>query len=221
METVSATSKGPNEQVAKEVAKLLNRCQCLKLDPQEPFTYASGLKGPIYCDNRKILAFPKERKHLWQLMQERFLQSFKEAEVIVGVATAGIAHACALAQNLDLPLSYARSKPKEHGSKQQVEGAEINNRKIVVVEDLVNQGKSIGQVLEAIKNYHSQVLAAFSIVDYQMPSALLLFKDLQIPLVSMTNFKAIVEVAVEEKSITKAQETLLWQWHEAPEKWSP
>ena len=199
--------------IRKNVAKYLLDLKCVQLSPNDFFTYASGLKGPIYCDNRKVLSYPRERTSLIEGLKDLILNSGLEYDVIAGLATAGVPYASILADHLEKPLIYIRSKPKGHGQKNLIEGEYSSGQKIILIEDLVNQGSSVQKGIEASKEQSLDPIACFSIVDYQMAPAKKVFEENKIPFFSLTNFSELVETAKEISYLTDQECQNLAKWH--------
>ena len=199
--------------IRKDVARQLLDLKCVQLSPNDYFSYASGLKGPIYCDNRKVLSYPKERSNLIKALKELILKSGIEYDVIAGLATAGVPYASILADHLEKPLIYIRSKPKGHGQKNLIEGEYSSGQKIILIEDLVNQGSSVQKGIEASKEQNLDPIACFSIVDYQMEPAKKVFEENKIPFFSLTNFFELVETAKDISYLTDQECQNLVKWH--------
>lgn len=193
---------------------------CIQFSPKEPFTYASGLKGPIYCDNRLIPSHPKLRELVAQEFS-RIIDSNKlDYDFVTGVATAGITHATMLAHVRGEPMAYVRSKPKGHGQGRMVEGDVSQGQRLLLVEDLINQGSSIGKVIEGVRAQGMVVDNALCIVDYQMEKARNYLESLSVAHFSLINFRELVDMALTEKIIDEEEFELLLKWHERPESWS-
>jgi orotate phosphoribosyltransferase len=188
----------------KAVAEKLLQINAIKLNPQQPFTWASGWKSPIYCDNRKALSFPYIRDFVKSEMCNVIFEKFPEAELIAGVATAGIAWGAMAADQLKLPYIYVRPKPKEHGLGNQIEGFYEKGQKVVVVEDLVSTGKSSLQVVDVIKGAGMNVIGMVSIFTYGFPIAEKAFSQYQLPYYSLTNFPVLIELAIEKGLVSAA-----------------
>ncbi len=203
----------------REIAKLLLDLGCLQLSPREPFVYASGLKGPIYCDNRKILSHVSERSKV----TNGFIGLLKESNLVynhlAGIATGGIPLASFMAHQLKSSMIYVRSKPKGHGRGNQVEGDYKNGETVVLIEDLVNQGASLKEAIDGIEASGLKGLAVFCIVDYEMAAAKERVKNAGLPLYSLTTFTTICELALENKIITKDDGEMLRDWHRDPKNW--
>lgn len=201
------------------VAEKLLQINAVKLNIQNPFTWASGWKSPIYCDNRKILSFPHVRDFIKSEMTNAVFTEFPEAEVIAGVATAGIPHGMLIADLLSLPFIYVRSKPKEHGMGNQIEGVLEAGKKVVVIEDLISTGKSSMEAVEAIKLAGGDVIGLCSVFNYGFDIAHKLFEDAGIKTLSMSNYNALLELSLEKNSISETELEQLKTWRENPSEW--
>jgi orotate phosphoribosyltransferase len=204
---------------AESIAHLLVKIECLKLSPSDPFTYASGLKGPLYCDNRKALGYVEERGQIVSAFVDKIKEWGKDFDAVCGLATAGIPHAAFIADVLKKPMIYVRSRPKAHGKGNQVEGHFEAGQKIIMIEDLVNQGKSLGEALEGVRNAGLNPLACFCIVDYQMVAAKELISSNQLDLISLTNFDSILKSSLEQGFISEEEGKLLVDWQRDPANW--
>jgi orotate phosphoribosyltransferase len=204
---------------AKAVAGKLLQANAIKLSPEEPFTWASGWKSPIYCDNRKVLSFPFIRDFIKSEMCNVVFEKFPDAELLAGVATAGIAWGAMAADQLKLPYVYVRPKPKEHGLGNQVEGYYEKGQKVVVIEDLVSTGKSSLQVVDVLKNLGVEVIGMVSIFTYGFPVATEAFEKASLPYYSLTDYPSLIELAVSKGIIAAAHEELLLKWRENPAEW--
>jgi orotate phosphoribosyltransferase len=204
---------------ANQFAEKLLQINALQINLQNPYTWASGWKSPVYCDNRKVLSYPFVRDYVKSELANMVLEKFPDADVVAGVATAGIAHGVMAADLLKLPFIYVRSKPKEHGLGNQVEGVLQPGQKVVVVEDLVSTGKSSLQVVDALREQGAVVLGMCSLFTYGFPVAADAFVKAGIPLHSISNYEALIEVAT-AKGIVKADDLqLLQQWRIQPDTW--
>ncbi|HPI53485.1 MAG TPA: orotate phosphoribosyltransferase [Chitinophagaceae bacterium] len=201
------------------VAEKLLQINAVKLNPQNPFTWASGWKSPIYCDNRKILSFPHVRDFIKSEMTNAIFTEFPNGDVIAGVATAGIPHAALVADLLNLPMIYVRAKPKEHGLGNQIEGVLAENAKVVVIEDLISTGKSSMEAIEAIQQTGATVIGVCSVFNYGFPQAEEIFRQAGIPTLSLSNYNALLEYALQEKKITDEELATLQSWREDPANW--
>jgi orotate phosphoribosyltransferase len=204
---------------AKAVAGKLLQANAIKLSPEEPFTWASGWKSPVYCDNRKVLSFPFIRDFIKSEMCNVVFEKFPDAELLAGVATAGIAWGAMAADQLKLPYVYVRPKPKEHGLGNQVEGYYEKGQKVVVIEDLVSTGKSSLQVVDVLKELGVEVIGMVSIFTYGFPVATEAFKKASLPYYSLTDYPSLIELAVSKGIIAAAHEELLLKWRENPAEW--
>lgn len=203
----------------KAIAEKLLQIEAVKLRPEEPYTWASGWKSPIYCDNRKILSFPYIRDYIKSELCNVIFEQFEEAAVVAGVATAGIAWGAMAADQLKMPFVYVRPKPKEHGLGNQIEGHLEKGAKIIVVEDLVSTGKSSLQVVEALRQAGAEVVGMISIFNYGFDVALEAFDQAGVKLKSLTNYPQMISLAMEKGSIPAEMETVLLQWQKDPANW--
>ncbi|OQO71399.1 orotate phosphoribosyltransferase [Enterococcus villorum] len=205
--------------IEQKIAKDLLEIQAVFLSPNEPFTWASGLKSPIYCDNRITMSYPKVRKEIAKGLAEKIKKAFPEVEVIAGTATAGIPHAAWVAEILDLPMVYIRSKAKAHGKGNQIEGRIFEGQKMVVIEDLISTGGSVLEAAEAAKREGANVLGVAAIFTYELPAGKENFEKAGLPLFTLTNYSELIEAALEEKYIDEAELTLLKEWKKDPKNW--
>ena len=203
----------------KQVAEKLLQVQAVKLRPAEPFTWASGWKSPIYCDNRKLLSFPYVRDYIKSELSNMVFSDFPEAAVIAGVATAGIPHGALVADQLKLPFIYVRSKPKEHGMGNQIEGVLQEGQPVVVVEDLISTGKSSLEAVQAIRQAGGGVIGMVSIFNYGFDIAVQAFETAGVPFRSLSNYNALIELAVEKGMVSAAEQSTLQSWRTAPDQW--
>lgn len=205
--------------VATEIAKILLNIECVQVSPSDPFTYASGLKGPIYCDNRKILSHVGERNKVVQSFIDLIKEKNFQFDQLAGLATAGIPHAAFIAGELGLPMIYIRDKAKGHGKGNQVEGHYQKGQKILLIEDLVNQGSSLEKAVDGATNAGLEVIGCLSIVDYEMPKSREILKKLKLDLFSLTNFSTLADTACALGKIGKDEIEMLKAWHRDPAKW--
>lgn len=205
--------------IEKNIAKDLLAIEAVFLSPNEPFTWASGLKSPIYCDNRITMSYPKVRKAIAQGLAEKIKQAFTDVEVIAGTATAGIPHAAWVAEILDLPMVYIRSKAKDHGKGNQIEGRIFEGQKMVVIEDLISTGQSVLEATEAAKREGANVLGVAAIFTYELPAGEENFAKAELPLFTLTNYSVLIETALAEKYIDEAELALLKEWKKNPADW--
>ena len=203
----------------KIIAEKLLEAGAVKLNPYEPFTWASGWKSPIYCDNRKALSFPFIRDFIKSELCNVIFEQFEEAGVVAGVATAGIAWGAMAADQLKLPFIYVRSKPKDHGLGNQIEGFLDEGKKIIIVEDLISTGKSSLQVAEILREKNAEVLGMVSIFNYGFDVAAEAFKNADLSVESLTNYTALIELAKEKNIISEETEQLLLTWRANPATW--
>jgi orotate phosphoribosyltransferase len=204
----------------KAVAEKLLEIQAIKLNLATPFTWASGWKSPIYCDNRKTLSFPAIREFIKSEMCNQVFEEFPDAELLAGVATAGIAWGAMVADQLKLPFIYVRSKPKEHGMGNQIEGFYEKNKKVVVIEDLVSTGKSSLAVVQALRTAGLQIAGLVSIFNYGFDEAANAFSAEKIKTKSLTDYATLIGLAVEKGSVNAAQFETLVKWREDPANWN-
>ena len=203
----------------KLIAEKLLQINAIKLSINNPFTWASGWKSPIYCDNRKILSFPFERDFIKSEMCNIIFQSFENAEIIAGVATAGIPWGAMAADQLKLPYIYVRPKPKEHGLGNQIEGFYEPGKRVVVVEDLISTGKSSLQVVDVLKKAGLKIEGMVSIFNYGFDEAKKAFEKAEITLKSLTDYPSLIDLAVSKKSISENDQKELSLWRNDPARW--
>jgi orotate phosphoribosyltransferase len=203
----------------KAVAEKLLQVQAVRLSPEKPFVWASGWNSPIYCDNRKVLSFPYVRDFIKSEMCSVIFEQFPEAEVLAGVATAGIPWGAMAADQLKLPYIYVRPKPKEHGLGNQIEGSFTAGQKVIVIEDLISTGKSSLQVVDVLKNAGVKVLGMVSIFNYGFDVAVKAFADAGVPFKSLTNYSSLISLAVEKGLVSADTESLLMEWRKDPANW--
>lgn len=204
---------------ARAVAEKLLQVNAIQLNPEQPFTWASGWKSPIYCDNRKVLSFPYIRDFIKSEMCNVIFDRFPQAELLAGVATAGIAWGAMAADQLKLPYIYVRPKPKEHGLGNQVEGYYEKGQKTVVIEDLVSTGKSSLQVVDVLKKEGLEVTGMVSIFTYGFPVATDAFNNASLEYYSLTDYPTLVELALAKGMIQAGQQEVLLKWREDPAQW--
>lgn len=205
-----------NEQI---VAEKLLQSAAVKLSPDNPYTWASGWKSPVYCDNRKVLSFPYLRDFIKSEMCNVIFETFADAELLAGVATAGIAWGAMAADQLKLPFIYVRPKPKEHGLGNQIEGFYEKGMKVVVVEDLISTGKSSLQVVDVLREEGVEVMGMVSIFNYGFDVAKNAFAAAGVPYQSLTDYNALIQLAAGKGIVTKENEALLQQWRVDPANW--
>ena len=205
----------------KIIASQLLSIKAVFLSPNDPFTWASGIKSPIYCDNRLILTAPAARKIVESTIAQTVKEKFPEAEVLMGTSTAGIAHAAIAADILDMPMGYVRGSAKDHGRGNRIEGRLDKGAKVVVIEDLISTGGSCIEVVEALREAGAEVLGVVSIFTYGMKKGLERLAAANVVNYSLSNFDTLVEVAVEQGYIAPADEARLKQFMANPsdESW--
>ncbi|WP_430608449.1 orotate phosphoribosyltransferase [Enterococcus sp. DIV2379] len=204
---------------SNQIAKDLLDIEAIFLRPNEPFTWASGIKSPIYCDNRITMSYPHVRRAIAKGLAAVIKTTYPEAEVIAGTATAGIPHAAWVAELLDLPMVYIRSKAKEHGKGNQIEGRIQPNQKMVVIEDLLSTGGSVLEASEAAKREGADVLGVAAIFTYELPQVQENFDQAGLSYVTLTNYTALIESALETGAIQESDVALLQEWRKDPAAW--
>ncbi|MFY0545325.1 orotate phosphoribosyltransferase [Brevibacillus sp. H7] len=202
--------------IAKQIAAHLLEIGAVHLRPEQPFTWTSGIKSPIYCDNRVTMSHPAVRRQIAEAFAAAIRERFPHAEVIAGTATAGIPHAAWVAELLNLPMIYVRDKAKGHGRQNQIEGVLGEGQKVIVIEDLISTGGSSLKAAEAVKAEGGDVLGVVAIFTYQFAAAESLFADAGVPCTTLSNYSALLEVARERGMITAEQEQLLAEWRKSP-----
>lgn len=207
------------EETAGKIAEMLLRIQAIKLNTRKPFTWSSGWKSPIYCDNRLSLSYPDIRQAIKTGMVEAIRENFFTAEAIAGVATAGIPQGALVADELDLPFLYVRSKPKGHGMENLIEGKITRNQKIVVIEDLVSTGGSSLQAVQALRAAGFKVLGMVSIFTYGLDLATKNFYDADVSLITLSDYSHLLNQALMEKYIDEEQVISLKAWRVDPANW--
>ncbi len=205
----------------KMIAKDLLDIKAVFLRPDEPFTWASGIKSPIYCDNRLILSAPEVRERVENAIAEIVKAEYPECEVLMGTSTAGIAHAAIAAQILKLPMGYVRSSAKDHGRTNKIEGKLLPGQKVVVIEDLISTGGSVIDVVEALRDEKAEVLGIVSIFTYGMKKGLERLDAANVKNTSLTDFDCLVEVAAEEGYIknTDVERLISFRNNPSDESW--
>lgn len=203
----------------KAIAQKLLQINAIKLSVNPPFTWASGWKSPIYCDNRRVLSFPFIRETIKSEMCNIVFSKFPDTEVIAGVATAGIPWGAMVADQLKLPYIYVRPEPKNHGMGNQIEGFAEGGKRVVVIEDLISTGKSSLKVAAVLKENGLTVEGMVSIFNYGFEVAANAFKEQEIPLISLTNYDALIEEAIAHNYISADNQNTLLNWRSDPEEW--
>ena len=203
----------------KAVAEKLLQVKAIKLNLESPFTWASGWKSPVYCDNRRVLSFPFVREFIKSEMCNVIFDQFGEGELLAGVATAGIAWGAMASDQLKLPYIYVRPKPKEHGLGNQIEGYYEKGQKVVVIEDLISTGKSSLQVVEVLREKGLEVIGMVSIFNYGFPVAAENFEKAGVTLRSLTNYPTLVDLGIEKQLFSPNQQAILLKWQTDPGNW--
>lgn len=200
--------------MAKDIAKALLDIEAVTLSPNDLYTWSSGIKSPIYCDNRVTLGYPEVRKRVRDGLSELIQTHFPDVEIISGTATAGIPHAAFIAEQLDLPMSYVRSSSKSHGKQNQIEGANSHNKKVVVIEDLISTGGSSITAVEALKAAGAEVLGVVAIFTYGLAKGDQAFDDIDLPYYTLSNYNELIEVAQQEGKISEEDIQSLVDWRD-------
>lgn len=208
-----------NEEIALKTAEFLLQIKAIKLDNNNPFTWASGLKSPIYCDNRKILSYPKLRTYIRQEFVKLINDLYLSADVIAGVATGAIAHGVLVAQDLGLPFVYVRAAEKKHGLANKIEGVIESGQSVVVVEDLVSTGKSSLEAVEALRDAGCKVKGMVAIFSYDLAVAKENFQKAKVTLHTLTDYNILIKKALMNNSISESDLQSLVTWREDPDKW--
>jgi orotate phosphoribosyltransferase len=203
----------------KAVAEKLLQVNAVRLNPQQPFTWASGWKSPIYCDNRKVLGFPYVRDFIKSELCNVIFEQFPDAELLAGVATAGIAWGAMAADQLKLPYIYVRPKPKEHGLGNQIEGFYQPGQKTLIIEDLISTGKSSLQVVDVAREAGLDVVGMVSIFTYGFRQAEEAFAEKGVKYASLTNYENLINLAVEKGTVSPDLQNTLLNWRRDPSNW--
>lgn len=207
------------ERIEKRIAKGLLDIQAVKLNPENPFTWASGWHSPIYCDNRKGLSYPELRAQISDAMVEKIKEHYADCDVIAGVATGAIAYGVLVAEKLGKPFVYVRPKPKDHGMGNQVEGVLKEGDKVVVIEDLISTGMSSLGAVSALTKAGAHVLGMIAIFSYNFPQSRRSFENANIELYTLSDYDTLVDVALETNYINEKDIELLRTWRYSPETW--
>lgn len=206
--------------IAQKVAEHLLAIEAIKLNHERPFTWSSGWKSPIYCDNRLALSFPDIRSFIKEQLAEAIAEQYAGAEAIAGVATAGIPQGALVADRLGLPFLYVRSKPKGHGMENMIEGRIGKDQKVVVVEDLVSTGGSSLAAVDALRAAGAEVLGMVAIFTYGFPLADQNFEKARVPLMVLSDYSALLQHAQQKGTIKEEQVPILNAWRENPQNWT-
>ncbi len=203
---------------ARDFARTLVQIKAIQLNPQNPFTWASGIRSPIYCDNRVVLSFPQARTQAKQALVT-LSKNFPGIDIIAGVATAGIPHGVLLADALDLPFIYVRSKPKEHGKQNLIEGHYEKGQKVLVIEDLISTGGSSLESIKALKENGLEVIACLALFTYEFPESTQRFMEENCPLFCISTYTILLEEALTTGYIDATQKEVLADWKNDPRNW--
>ncbi len=209
-----------NEDAALNIAEFLLQIKAIKLQPESPFTWASGWKSPIYCDNRITLSYPKVRTYIRQEFVDAILREFGKPDVIAGVATGGIAQGALVAQEMGLPFVYIRSEAKKHGLTNMIEGIVEKGQSVVVIEDLVSTGGSSLKAVEALRGAGCEVKGMVAIFTYGFPTATENFQKANCRLVTLSNYSTLIKQALQSNYITDKDLQSLKKWAENPGEWN-
>ena len=204
---------------ATQVANDLLKIGAVKFSPEAPFTWASGIKSPIYTDNRMTIGFPEVRQNIFKGLAELITTHYGDVEIVGGVATAGIPHAAWVAETLNKPMIYVRSKPKDHGAGRQTEGAEVAGKKVVLIDDLISTGGSVLGAVEATRREGGEVLGVVSIFSYELPAADENFEAAETPFASLTTYSALIDAAIASGQVDDADLETLQAWRQDPKAW--
>lgn len=208
-----------NKETAQKTAEILLQINAIKLEPQKPFLWASGLKSPIYCDNRIILSFPAIRNYIRENIASQIEQLYGKPDIIAGVATGAIGIGMLVADYLNLPFIYVRPEAKSHGRQNQIEGVLNKNQTVVVVEDLISTGKSSLNAVRAIREAEGNVKGMLAVFSYAFDSAAANFKNENVELYTLSNYPFLIEQAEKSNYITQEELETLIAWRENPEIW--
>jgi len=203
----------------KNIANILLKIHAVTLSPDKPYTYASGIKSPIYCDNRLLISHPKERKEVIDGFIDLIKLNEIDFDIVAGTATAGISWAAWIAERLNKPMIYIRGSSKGHGKGNQIEGELKDGQKVLVIEDLISTGGSSVNAVQAIQEEGNKVTACVAIFTYQMASALVAFNEVGVPQYTLSNFTDLIELASETGMITDQQKHVALEWNKDPDGW--
>lgn len=204
---------------SEAVAKNLLEIGAVKFSPESPFTWASGIKSPIYTDNRMTIGFPEVRERIYKGLGQLIGENYPDVEIIGGVATAGIPHAAWVAQDMKKPMIYVRSQPKDHGAGRQSEGADVTGKKVVLIDDLISTGGSVLGAVKAIQNEGATVLGVVSIFSYELPEGAQNFKNQGLTFQSLTSYSQLIKIAVSAGYLSETQIATLEEWQKNPTGW--
>ena len=210
-----------NQKIAQQTAESLLQINAIKLNPKNPFTWASGWKSPIYCDNRVALSYYDVRTFLCNALAKEIQNKFDSNIIIAGVATGAIGIGMLVAQILELPFIYVRPDAKKHGRKNQIEGKLEPNQKVVVIEDLISTGKSSLNAVNAIKKAQCEVVGMLALFTYGFPQASIAFKEAQVTLKTLCDYQHLLSSALHQNKITETEVQNLHKWRKDPSNWAP
>lgn len=201
----------------KNIAKSLLGTEAVRLSVKDPFTFVSGIKSPIYCDNRKMIGFPKER----QVVVDAFIEVLKEKEfdIVAGTATAGIPWAAFIAQEMEIPMAYIRGEKKAHGAGRQIEGADFEGKKVIIIEDLISTGGSSIKAVAAAREAGATDVEVLAIFSYEFEKAYKNFEQDHIPWTTLSNFASLINVATEENYLNEEEAEIALKWNKTPDTW--
>ncbi|WP_418966048.1 orotate phosphoribosyltransferase [Cetobacterium sp.] len=201
----------------KNIAKSLLGTEAVRLSVKDPFTFVSGIKSPIYCDNRKMIGFPKER----QVVVDAFIEVLKEKEfdIVAGTATAGIPWAAFIAQEMEVPMAYIRGEKKAHGAGRQIEGADFEGKKVIIIEDLISTGGSSIKAVAAAREAGATDVEVLAIFSYEFEKAYKNFEQDHIPWTTLSNFASLINVATEENYLNEEEAEIALKWNKTPDTW--
>lgn len=209
-----------NKETAYKVAEFLLQIKAIQLNKQQPFKWASGWTAPIYCDNRKTLSYPKIRTYIRQKFTDAIQEHFGLVDVVAGVATGGIAQAALIAQDLELPLIYVRSSTKGHGMQNLIEGEVEWGKRVVVIEDLISTGMSSLNAVQALREAGYNVIGMLAIFSYGFDLAKQNFEAYKCPLITLSDYTSLIEIALEKEYISESEQASLIQWRKDPANWN-
>jgi orotate phosphoribosyltransferase len=207
-------------EIGKKIAHFLLQSKAIKLEPANPFTWASGWHSPIYCDNRKTLSFPEIRTFIRDSFADEINKNFPAPDVIAGVATGAIAHGVLVAEKMGLPFVYVRSASKAHGLENLIEGVVEAGQKVIVIEDLISTGGSSLKAVNALRDAGCDVLGMAAIFSYGFPQAVKNFNEINCKLITLSNYSILLDLALESGYISKKEADLLAEWRTDPENWN-
>lgn len=204
---------------ATQVANDLLKIGAVKFSPEAPFTWASGIKSPIYTDNRMTIGYPEVRQNIFKGLAELITTHYGDVEIVGGVATAGIPHTAWVAETLNKPMIYVRSKPKDHGAGRQTEGADVAGKKVVLIDDLISTGGSVLGAVEAVRKAGADVLGVVSIFSYELPAGVANFAQAGLTFQSLTTYSQLIDAAIARGDLNASQLATLKAWQQSPADW--